>query len=131
MIEITVASLTKNEDKKRKKTAWIVGSFIFLLGIPSALSAGVLSDFTLFGKNIFDTADFLVSNILMPIGALSISLFVHLKIPKDILLEEISAGTNNGKRIFAIWLLFIRYIVPIAIIIVFIDVIGIVDLFNK
>src|SRR5690625_1252798 len=88
MLEIIVASVTKDDQKKRKKVTWIIGILIFIVGIPSALSYGILSDFTIFGKTVFDLADFLVSNILLPLGALAISIFASRKIPKEILREE-------------------------------------------
>ncbi len=125
MVEIIVAALTKGKSEKRRKTTWIVGICIFLAGIPAALSYGVLSDFTIFGKTMFDLSDYLVSNILMPLGALAISIFAAFKIPRTVLLEELSMGSTIGKRIFAIWFLMIKYIVPIAIIIVFLDVTGV------
>ena len=65
-----------------------IGFGIFLVGIPSALSFGVWSDITIFGKNIFDAVDFLSSNILMPLGALFISIFVSFKMEKKVLEAE-------------------------------------------
>lgn len=124
MLEIIVAATTKGERKKRKKVSWIIGSLIFIIGIPAALSSGVLSEFTIFGLTMFDLSDYLVSNILMPIGALSIAIFVGFKIPKDRLLEEIKTGSTYGKKIFSIWFLLIKYVAPVAIIIVFLDVLG-------
>ena len=124
MLEIIVAAVTKQDRTKRKRTTWITGILIFIVGIPSALSYGVLSDFTIFDKTIFDAADYLVSNILMPLGALLIALFAGFKIPRKVLLEEISDGASYAKKIFAIWLIAIKYIAPIAIIIVFLDAIG-------
>ncbi|MFT9848796.1 sodium-dependent transporter [Aneurinibacillus sp. REN35] len=126
MLEIIVASLAKGEASKRKKMTWLVGLAIFVVGIPSALSYGVWSDITIFGKIIFDAADFLVSNILMPLGALLIAIFVPLKMKKEVLLAEISAGSTNGRRFFAVWLLLLRYVTPILIIIVFLDVLDII-----
>ncbi|HLR53616.1 MAG TPA: sodium-dependent transporter, partial [Pseudogracilibacillus sp.] len=122
MLEIIVAAMTKGEQKKRLKTAWIAGTLIFIVGIPAALSAGLLGDVTLFGLNMFDLSDQLVSNILMPIGALLIAIFVGFKIPKQRLLEEIKHGSHSGKKIFAVWFLLIKYVAPVAIIIVFLDV---------
>lgn len=124
MLEIIVAAVTKQDRTKRKRTTWITGILIFIVGIPSALSYGVLSDFTIFDKTVFDAADYLVSNILMPVGALLIALFAGFKIPRHVLLEEISDGASYAKKIFAIWLIAIKYIAPTAIIIVFLDAIG-------
>ncbi|TCP28954.1 NSS family neurotransmitter:Na+ symporter [Scopulibacillus darangshiensis] len=128
MLEIIVAALTKGNTDKRKKVSWIAGIIIFIIGVPSALSYGVLGDFKIGGKIIFDQADFLVSNILLPLGALAISIFVTLKIPRKRLLEEFTAGTSKARKWFAAWFLIIRYIVPIAIIIVFLDVTGVLDM---
>ena len=126
MLEIIVASLVKGDMTKRKKIAWLTGLLIFVAGVPSALSYGVLSEWTIFGKSIFDAADFLVSNILMPLGALLIAIFVPLKMKRDMLLKEISMGSTNGRRFFAVWLMLLRYVAPIVIIIVFMDVLDVI-----
>ncbi|QCR28092.1 sodium-dependent transporter [Priestia megaterium] len=124
MLEIIVASLAKGEQHKRIKLSWISGLLIFVVGIPSALSYGLLSDVSIFGKSIFDAFDFLVSNILMPLGALLIAIFVPWKMKKDVLIEEFKHGSANVKRWFSLWLLAIRYIVPVLIIIVFLNMLG-------
>ncbi len=124
MLEIIVAVFT-HKNGKRKKAAWWSGLVIFLIGIPSALSYGVLSHFKIFGKTIFDLSDFLVSDILLPVGALFIALFVSLKISRKRLMEEFTSGTTHAKKWFVVWLMLIKYVVPIAIIIVFLDVIGV------
>ncbi|MCR8863157.1 sodium-dependent transporter [Priestia megaterium] len=124
MLEIIVASLAKGEQHKRIKLSWILGLLIFVVGIPSALSYGLLSDVSIFGKSIFDAFDFLVSNILMPLGALLIAIFVPWKMKKDVLIEEFKHGSANVKRWFSLWLLAIRYIAPVLIIIVFINMLG-------
>ncbi len=59
--------------------ALIVGLLIFVVGVPSALSFGILSDLKIFGKTVFDLADYAVSNVLMPLGVLLVSIFVPLK----------------------------------------------------
>lgn len=125
MLEIIVAVMTKGEQDKRKKMSWITGLLIFIVGIPSALSFGMLSEFKIFEKTIFDAADFLVSNILLPVGALLIAVFVPLKMKRQVLLDELQADSPKGKRWFVLWLLLLRYVVPVAIVIVFLDVLGV------
>lgn len=127
MLEIIVAATSKGDDTKRKKYAWIIGAAIFVIGVPSALSYGVLSDFTIFGKILFDAFDFLVSNILMPLGALLIAIFIPMKISKEKLYDELRTGSNIGKRLFSVWFLLIRYVAPVAILIVFADVLGLLN----
>ena len=49
MLEISVASLT-SKGKGNVKMALIVGLLIFVVGVPSALSFGILSDLKIFGR---------------------------------------------------------------------------------
>ncbi len=127
MLEIIVASILNNKESSRKKYTWIVGLLIFIVGVPSALSYSVLGDITFFSKNIFDSADFLVSNVLMPLGALLISIFVPLKIKKSKLQEELLSHSKLGAAAFHVWFIVMRYVVPLVIIIVFLDTAGILD----
>lgn len=124
MLEIIVAVLSRGNPAKRKKWAWIIGLAIFLFGVPSALSFGVLSDISLFGKSIFDLADYTVSNVLMPIGALLISIFVSFKMKKSALYEELKRGSNLKYGVFQAWFFLIRYVVPVLIIVVMVDAIS-------
>lgn len=123
MLEIVVAALmTRNtEGKGRVTLAWLMGAAIFIVGIPSALSFSTLSDFTIFEKTIFDSADFLVSNILMPIGAFLISLFVSYKMKKEILKSELVQDSRSLSALFNVWYFLLRFVIPVIIIIVFID----------
>jgi neurotransmitter:Na+ symporter, NSS family len=124
ILEIVVASIAKDQTEKRKIISWNSGLLIFLVGVPSALSFGVLSDVKLFGKSIFDLADYLVSNLALPLGALFISLFVGYKIPRKLVKQELENGSKGIGLLFNIWYFLIRYIVPIAIIAVFLNTIG-------
>ncbi|SET40297.1 neurotransmitter:Na+ symporter, NSS family [Oceanobacillus limi] len=134
MVEIIVASVTKSDATKRKKYTWLTGILIFIVGIPSCLSYGVLSDVKFFNKTVFDLMDFTVSNILMPLGALLIAVFVSRFVSKDVLYSELKQGSNIGNIFFSIWFVLLKYVTPIAIIIVFLDVVGlfkwIVNVFN-
>lgn len=127
MLEILVAVVAKGDPIKRKNYSWLVGAAIFVVGIPSALSFGIWGEVTLFNKSIFDAADFLVSNILLPLGSLLIAIFVPMKISKVKLQEEMMRGASVGQRLFAAWFLLIRYVAPIVIVIVFLDVLGLLD----
>ncbi|WP_347549711.1 sodium-dependent transporter [Pseudalkalibacillus hwajinpoensis] len=125
MLEIIVSVISKGERNKRKKWAWIIGLLIFIVGIPSALSYGLLSDVTLFNKTIFDLADYAVSNILLPIGALLIAIFVPLKMKKTALFEELKRGSGLKRGLFETWYFLIRYVAPLLILLVMLDVLGI------
>ncbi|MED1794042.1 MULTISPECIES: sodium-dependent transporter [Brevibacillus] len=124
MLEIIVASLAKGEEKQRKRLSWVIALLIFIVGIPSALSFGIWSEYTIFGKSIFDAFDFLVSNILMPLGALLIAVFVPLKMKRETLLEELKVKSGAGRKMFVLWLLLLKYLAPLAILCVFLYMVG-------
>jgi NSS family neurotransmitter:Na+ symporter len=125
ILEIVVAAIVKEKTELRKQWAWKTGFVIFIFGIPSALSFGVWSDVLIFGKTIFDFADFIASNIGMPLGAFLISIFVGYRLPYKLLKSELTLGTfGNMNKLFTIWYFTIRFIVPVAIIFVFLKSIG-------
>lgn len=121
LLEIIVAAFVRGNQDKRKQASWIFGFLIFLVGIPSTLSYGVLDDFFIGDRSFFDAVDYLTSNVLMPLGALLICLFIPRKINKDILMQEFQSGSNAGKKLFVLWYALVKYVVPFAIVIVFID----------
>lgn len=127
MLEIIVAAIVKGNEEKRTKYAFIIGGLIFAVGVPSALSYSVLGDVLIFSKNIFDSADYLVSNILMPLGVFLISIFVSHKIKKSTLREEILRHSRIGATAFNVWFFIMKYVIPLVIIIVFLDITGILD----
>ena len=96
MLEIIVASIVKEKAEKRTKYAYMIGILIFLVGVPSALSYSIFADILIFSKSLFDSADYLVSNILMPLGVLLISIFVSHKIEKSTLREELLQHSRLG-----------------------------------
>ncbi|WP_281657795.1 sodium-dependent transporter [Halobacillus sp. Cin3] len=125
MLEIIVSVLSKGDKAKRKKWAWIIGLAIFAVGIPSTLSYGVLADATLFGRTFFDNMDYVVSNILFPIGSLLIALYVPNKMKKSALYEELQSGSRMKKGLFQTWFILLRYVAPLLIIIVMLDVLDV------
>ncbi|WP_243355762.1 sodium-dependent transporter [Bacillus litorisediminis] len=125
LLEIIISVISNGKPEHRIKWSWIIGLAIFILGVPSALSFGILSDVQIFGKSIFDFADYTVSNVLLPFGALLISIFVPLKMKRSLLYSEIKKGNWIKKGIFDAWYFTIRFIAPPLIILVMMDVLGI------
>ena len=103
--------------------AWVFGILIFLIGIPSALSFGILSDIHILGMSIFDFADFLTSSFGLPLGALFISLFAGYVLTKS----ELQNDLKVNQFLLNTWRFIVRFAAPIAIIIVFIQ--GVMKLF--
>lgn len=126
MLEVNTAFLVDNYKIDRKKAALTAGFFIFLLGIPSSLAQGVLSNFTIFGLDFLSAMDFLASYILMPFGAFMMTIFLVRVLGLD---EAIKEATNDGTipfKIKELWSFLVKYVVPIIIILVFLSSVGLI-----
>ena len=99
---------------RRRKAATVLGVIIFLLGIPSSLSLGVWSEFTIAGKGFLDVMDYIGSNLLLPIGGIGVSLFVGWVI----LPRAMEEATGNGAHPFPlapVWVFICRWVAPLAV----------------
>lgn len=123
MIEVGVAYLI--EEKKLKRTTACVVLFLicWILGIFCALSFGPLAEVKLAGRSIFDFFDNLSSNILMTLGSLLTVLFVGWRLKKTEIYEEFTNGgtLSVNVKIFGVLWFLIRYVAPIAVIVIFIS----------
>lgn len=112
MLEINVGNITNQDNSKRAKWSVILGILTFVFGIPSALSYGVMADVLIFGKIFFDAMDFLASNLLMPFGALYLSLFTGYIFKKALAMEELHLDERAWKQgLFQVWLFLLRFFV--------------------
>ncbi|WP_210619222.1 sodium-dependent transporter [Mammaliicoccus lentus] len=118
--EIIISAFEKDGKRSRKKIVWILGLLTFIACIPSTLSYSVLSDVSIFGKSIFDATDYLVSNILLPIGCLLIAIFISFRMNPELVEKEFRMGNHLSVKWFKLWRVLMRYIIPVIIIIVFI-----------
>ena len=113
----------------KKQACLIDGVIMFVLSIPCILGFNVWSGFMPFGagSNILDLEDFIVSNVLLPLGSLSIVLFCSWKFgwSWEKFKEEANAG--KGVKVHDWMRLYLRYILPLIIAILF--VIGVVTKF--
>lgn len=118
VFENLIASAMDNFQWSRKKAIVIFAIVILVLSTPCALGYNLLSGFNIAGKNILDIEDFLVSNILLPLGSLIFLLFCVTKYGWKA--ENFMTEANLGKGIkVKNWMIpYFRYVLPILIIIV-------------
>lgn len=76
LLECVVSYAIDDLHWSRNKAILIIGALIFLLGIPSALSFGVLGDITILNYSIFDFFGMVTDNILLPIGGLLMCIYI-------------------------------------------------------
>ncbi|MEB7756678.1 sodium-dependent transporter [Staphylococcus xylosus] len=117
LLELNVSNFTKNDNSKRKSIAMYASILVFIISIPATLSFSSLSGIQFGAGTIFDNMDFLVSNILMPLGALGTTLVVGQ------LLDKNDLKTHFGKdrfKLFMLWYYLIKFVLPVVIVLIFI-----------
>ena len=136
LLEVVVSYFVDEKQWSRPKSVWIVGGLTFLIGLPSALSQGIsptLSDMSwLVGADGFlGQTDFLSlmdavwGNFSLAFGALLISIFVGWVWGTKNAVAEIREGSNLSDRGQRVWGFFIKYICPVVIFIVLLNVFGV------
>ncbi len=117
MIEVMVAFVREaSEDTKcplnRHQSVIIVAVIQVITNTLCVLSmTGAVSGLTVMGQNLFDAANNLTTDILIPLGAMGIAVFAGWFLPKN---------DYNGSNVIAqIHQFTLRWIVPIAIITIF------------
>ena len=124
MLETVIAAAIREDERKRGKTTWIIGTAIFIVGIPSALSFGVLSEWKLFGKTLFDLWDYMITALIMPISSLLVAVFVGWIRQKSDVFEHMREGSSVPQAVIALWLNALRFLAPVAILLVFANTLG-------
>lgn len=121
VFENLVSFLTDTFDISRKKSSIINCIVILCTSLPCILGFNLWSNFNIGGKGILDLEDFIVSNILLPIGAIIYLLFCVTKYGWGF--ENYYKECNEGKGLKMPRFLkpYFQYILPILILIVFIQ----------
>jgi NSS family neurotransmitter:Na+ symporter len=125
LIEPAVAWLVENRGMSRIRAASWIGFTTWVLGLGSVFSFNIWSgdEYKLFGKTFFDLLDYLAANIMLPLGGLLIAIFAGWFMTRG------SSEDEFSMRPFAyqLWWLLVRFISPLAVILVFLNAIGILS----
>ena len=125
MLETMTARASEVRGISRPKAAMAIGGTTFLLGLVTVFSFSEwenvypLGNISIFaGKTPFDLIDYLVSNILLPVGGMLYALFAGWWMSRQTLVSELDVGDGV---LFELWLVLARIIAPLAIAIVFVS----------
>ena len=119
LLEPGVAYLSEEGFLSRRNSALAISLFAWILGIGTALSFNVLSDFNLTpGRNFLDSMDFIANQILLPLGGMLIAIFVGWFMKKELITNEV--GYVNP-IIYKLWRFFIKFIAPASVALIFIS----------
>ncbi|MFC7051038.1 sodium-dependent transporter [Emcibacter nanhaiensis] len=119
LLETVVACLEDLTSFSRAKLTVLAAVILWALGLLTVFSNNIWADFHPLGfislfadKTIFGLLDYLVSNILMPLGGICVAVLAGWGLGKASLLDEMQVRDST---LFRIWLFLIRYLVPLII----------------
>ncbi len=114
LTEVVVSTICDKYKMSRNKAVTITAIFMILMGIPSSLSNGIWSEFTLYNLNILDFMDFITNAVLMPIGAFLTCIFIGYVIGiKEISGEVKLTSAFKKEKVFRVM---IKYVAPLLLI---------------
>ncbi|MCC5855082.1 MAG: sodium-dependent transporter [Idiomarina sp.] len=128
MIEASVAFIQEQFGMTRWGAAITSGAVLWLIGLATVFSfsgaAWTQIDWNFFGKplpTIFDAIDHIASNVLLPLGGLMAAVFTGWVMKTQFTREELAASGS----VYTIWQICVRYLAPIAIILIFLQLLGV------
>ena len=127
LVEPMVQLVIDRYGLSRFKASLYAGLFFYLIGIAVIYSGsaeyGAL--LTWGDKNLFDWLDYATTNVMLPLGGLVMTLFAGYAIEKSrvsaVLSEQLGA-------FYGLWRFSLRYIAPVALVIVMLNLLGILKL---
>lgn len=129
VFENIVSCVSELTNWSRKKTCVICCIGIFLLSLPCLLGYNVWSNVhPIAGRDVLDSEDFLVSNLLLPLGSLLFIIFCTTRYGWG--WEKFMAEANEGTGLkIAKWMRpYMTYVLPVIVAVIF--VVGMVSFFN-
>ena len=122
VFENLLANCMDNFGWSRKKASLLNGIFVLIASIPCVLGYNIWSDLRLIrGGNVLDSEDFLVSNLLLPLGSLIFLLFCVTKWGWGFEHYLKEANTGEGLRLPQCLKGYFRYVLPVLILIILVQ----------
>ena len=106
----------------KKRTCVVCGIGLFLLSIPCVLGFNLWAGFTPLGEGtgILDLEDYIVSNILLPLGSLIVILFCNHRFGWGFKNFQKEANEGKGVKVKSWMRIYFAYILPLIISVIFV-----------
>ena len=130
ILEPTVAHLHQRLGWSRSKAVWLPTIAAYLIGVVALLSNMEGFEFLKIGeRNVFDFTDYLSSAVMLPLGGLLLALFLG-HVMDGHRLEEYLGRQGLAGLLFKVWYFSIRYVVPVGVVLVMLNELGILATFT-
>jgi len=120
LLEPFVSYVTEHFKLSRNQATWSTCGAAWLLGIAVCLSFNAWQNVKFLDLGIFDLLDAVTSKIIMPISGLLIAIFVGWIMRREHVRQELAMGNAS----FHLLNMLLRYLAPVAIVLIFLNVIG-------
>ena len=124
MLETMTARIIEVPGMTRTKAVLSIGTGTFLMGLITVFSFSSWENVylldaipTFAGMTPFDLIDYIVTNILMPLGGLLYALFAGWWLSRETSIFEMGVGDG---AMFKLWLLLVRIVAPLAVAAIFV-----------
>ena len=115
VFENIVACIRDLTGWERKKASWICGLSLMVLCMPCVLGLTVWSNVTIMGLSIMDFEDFVVNNLLLPLGSLIFVLFCTARYGWGWKAFVKEANEGKGLKVQNWMRLYMTYVIPAII----------------
>ena len=119
MHEIGTAFFTEELHLPRKRSAWILTTVCSVLAVLCSLSVGAVEGISVLGQSLLDFCDNLTAKFMLPLGGLLTSIFIGWFANQRDVRDELTNHGTVAQRLFPIYQLTVRFIVPVLILLVF------------
>lgn len=114
LLEVVVSYFIDERGWSRRQAAVGIGSLIFLLGVPSALSFGPLADLHILRWTVFGFLDHFTAAYMLPLGGFLLAIFIGWVWGKQPAIAEAVQGNANFIT-RQIWIVILRYFAPFVV----------------
>jgi neurotransmitter:Na+ symporter, NSS family len=120
LVEPAVSWLSEKTRFTRAQVCVVFGLLVWLLGVAVLLSFNAWEHVRFMGLGIFDFLDRLTTSYMLPLGGLLMAIFAGWFMKIESSREELALGLRG----YNLWRAVVRYIVPVAIVLIFLDLLG-------
>ncbi len=125
LVEPAITWVMENKGVSRVYASVTLGFVTWLLGMLTIFSFNIGAEWKWFDKTFFDLLDYVTANIMLPLGGLLIAIFAGWIMHQHATKEELGIKSNS---VYQLWRFLVRWVTPIAVIIVFLNAIGLLKM---
>ena len=119
VFEMLIATMMELTEWNRRKVSLILCLFMLAASMPCVLGYNIWSGVRLIGgRDVLDSEDFIVSNLLLPVGSLVYLLFCTTRFGWGFENYLAEANTGKGPKIPMAFKPYFRYVLPVLILVI-------------